>query len=215
MIIDFHLHQNLHSSDSRLDLVQAIELAKSRGLSGICVTDHDDMGYTAFAEKISQQTGFKIFVGVEIYTLDGDLLCFGIDHLPEKRMSAQDTIDFVNARGGVTIAAHPYRNNNRGLGDKMKEVVGLGAIEAYNGRTDAFSNFKAGMTARALNLPLTGGSDAHTNEEVGNFATRVLHDVETMSDLVYAIKNGLVEPVRKEDIRLETDINENEYIRAI
>ncbi len=200
MIIDLHLHQMKHSSDSKLDMIEAIKMAKTRGLDGLCVTDHDDMGYRELAQAVALEMDFPIFVGVEIYSLDGDILCFGIDAVPEKRLSAQETIDYVNARGGVTVAAHPFRNNNRGLGNRMKELKGLGAVEAYNGRTDDFSNFRARISARELNLPLTGGSDAHTCEEVGNFATRFLSPIKTMSDLVEAIKRGAVEPVSRAQI---------------
>ncbi len=101
------------------------------------------------ADVISNETDFPVYVGVEIYTLDGDLLCFGIDEMPENRMSAQETIDYVNSKGGgVTVAAHPYRHNNRGLGgDVIAEVKGLGAVEAFNGRTDSLSNLRAKKTS--------------------------------------------------------------------
>lgn len=195
MIIDMHIHQKLNSSDSKLDLFEAIQVAKTRGLDAICITDHDDLGLKPMAETVSRETGFPVYVGVEIYTLDGDLLCFGIDEMPEQRMSAQETIDYVNERGGVTIAAHPYRNNNRGLGDVIAEVKGLGAIEAFNGRTDSFSNLKARNLAFALNMPLSGGSDAHTDGEVGHYATKFNTPVNSEADLISAIRNGLIEPI--------------------
>jgi len=195
MIIDMHIHQKLNSSDSKLDLFDAIDRAKQRGLDAICITDHDDLGLRPMANTISRETGFPVFVGVEIYTLDGDLLCFGIDEMPEKRLSAQETIDYVNQRGGVTIAAHPYRHNNRGLGDHLARVKGLGAVEAFNGRTDAVSNLKARNIALDLNLPQSGGSDSHTDAEVGNFATEFTVPVRTEADMVSAIKQGHIRPV--------------------
>jgi len=195
MIIDMHIHQKLNSSDSQLDLFNAIDIAKQRGLDGICITDHDDLGLRTMAETVSKETGFKVFVGVEIYTLDGDLLCFGIDEMPPERLSAQETIDFVNARGGTTIAAHPYRMNNRGLGDVIADVKGLGAVEAFNGRTDEFSNLKALKLAQGVRLPICGGSDSHTDMEVGNFATKFHHVINSETDMIRAIQNGMMEPI--------------------
>ncbi len=90
MIIDMHIHQKMNSSDSKLDLFEAIEVAKQRGLDGICITDHDDLGLRPMAQTISTETGFPVYVGVEIFTLDGDLLCFGIDEMPQERLSAQE-----------------------------------------------------------------------------------------------------------------------------
>ncbi len=195
MIIDMHIHQRLNSSDSQLELFEAIRVAKARGLDGICITDHDDLGLRSMAETISKETDFMIIVGVEIYTLDGDLLCFGIDEMPNERMSAQETINFVNARGGITVAAHPYRHNNRGLGDVIKTVHGLGAIEVFNGRTDDFSNMKALKLAEQLNLPMTGGSDSHTDFEIGNFATYFNTPVKNELEFISALRMGNIEPV--------------------
>lgn len=195
MIIDMHIHQKMNSSDSKLDLFEAIEVAKQRGLDGICITDHDDLGLRPMAQTISTETGFPVYVGVEIFTLDGDLLCFGIDEMPQERLSAQETIDYVNDRGGVTIAAHPYRHNNRGLGDHIARVSGLGAVEAFNGRTDALSNMKARNIALDLDLPQSGGSDSHTDTEVGNFATEFTVPVNSEADLVSSIRQGHIRPV--------------------
>lgn len=195
MIIDMHIHQRMHSSDSQLDIHRAVDVAKARGLDGICITDHDTLGLRERAQSISEALEFPIFVGVEIYTLDGDLLCFGIDEMPKERMGAQDTIDFVNERGGVTIAAHPFRHNNRGLGNKIRDVVGLGAVEAYNGRTADKDNRDAEGLALSLDLPLSGGSDAHTDFEVGRFATQFLTPVHSEQDMIRAIRGGQIQPV--------------------
>lgn len=190
MIFDMHMHQNKHSSDSKMDIYEGIEYAKSIGLDGICITDHDDLGLRPLAEKLSEESGIKIIVGVEIYTLDGDLLCYGIDEMPEERLSAQDTIDFVNERGGACIAAHPYRHNRRGLEETLFEVEGLSAIEGYNGRTKKADNLRAVMTANSMNLPITGGSDAHTVEEIGGFVTVFDRAIESEKDFIQELKAG-------------------------
>lgn len=109
MIMDLHIHEQRNSSDSKIDLDQIIQEAKDKGLNGICITDHDTLGLRKKQNDLMDMHDFLIIIGVEIYTLDGDLLCFGIDEMPKKRMSAQDTLEFVHKRGGICIAAHPYR----------------------------------------------------------------------------------------------------------
>jgi len=194
MIFDMHIHQNRHSSDSKMDIYEGIEYAKTVGLDGICITDHDDLGLRPLAEQLSKETGIQIIVGVEIYTLDGDLLCYGIDKMPETRMSAQETIDYVHAQGGACIAAHPYRHNRRGLEDTLFEVEGLSAVEGYNGRTKMEDNLRAVQVAKTLSIPVTGGSDAHTVEEVGNYVTVFEAPVETEEAFIQQLKAGRFYP---------------------
>lgn len=195
MIFDLHVHQSLHSGDSQLNIYEGLKHAKKIGLDGICITDHDSLGLRNQGEALTQSFGLKVIVGVEIYTLDGDLLCFGIDQLPEERMSAQDTIDFVLKRGGVCIAAHPYRQNNRGLGDKIFQVTGLSAIEGFNGRTSDYYNAISVKGARFSQMNITGGSDAHTLEEIGTYATSFDHAIENEQDFIEALKLGKFQPV--------------------
>ncbi len=72
MIFDMHVHQNQHSSDSKLNIYEGIKYAKEQGLDGICITDHDNLGLRKRAKKLSEESGIQIIVGVEIYTLDGE-----------------------------------------------------------------------------------------------------------------------------------------------
>lgn len=189
MLFDLHVHQDKHSLDSKLNLIDAIKEAKAKGISGICITDHDDLGLRPFAKYLSEYHNLLVIVGVEIYTLDGDLLCYGIDNLPTERLSAKETINYVHERGGVCIAAHPYRHNNRGVKDLIK-TLDLDAIEVYNGRTDEASNEKAYLETLKLRLPMTGSSDAHLVGEVGCYVTEFEEPIYSEQDLIRAIKLG-------------------------
>lgn len=190
MIFDMHIHQSRHSADSKLDIYEGIEYAKSVGLDGICITDHDNIGLRGLAKELSDYSGIQVIVGVEIYSLDGDILCFGIDEMPKERLSAQDTIDFVTARGGICVAAHPYRDNRRGLEDVLYEVKGLTAIEGYNGRTKLENNHRAVSLAKALKLPITGSSDAHTVGEIGNYVTQFENPIDSEATFIKEMKAG-------------------------
>lgn len=202
MLFDLHVHQSEHSADSILSLEQAVIDAKNKGLDGICITDHDDLGLREDARLLSLKHGITIIVGVEIYTSDGDLLCFGIDELPE-RMSAEKTIDFVHERGGICIAAHPYRHNNRGVKDLLYKLD-LDAIEAFNGRTMYDDNMKAYHVADTLGIPVTGGSDAHTPGEIGNYVTEFPNAIYNEIDFIQAIKVGDFEPVSLNNLSLHS-----------
>ena len=73
------------------------------------------MGLKEFAAEYSEKTGFPIFVGIEFYSLQGDIVAFGIENYPKERIPAQEFVDLVQAQGGMCFSAHPFRNNNRGL----------------------------------------------------------------------------------------------------
>lgn len=195
MFIDLHLHEKRGSDDSHQWLEDMVREARRVGLDAICITDHDTMKSRSFIEAYSKRIGFPIFVGVEYFSLDGDLLAFGIDELPEGRISAQAFVDYVNARGGATIAAHPFRSNRRGLEAALLMVHGLSAVEVRNGSTTDEANALAKTAAKLRHLPMTGASDAHVLDQVGVYATEFPDETRTLSDLVRALKQGLIRPV--------------------
>lgn len=82
------------------NLLELVSEARRKGLDGICITDHDQMGLTQYAAKIAEQENYPIFVGVEYLACEGDIVAFGIDRLPEPHLMAQEFIDYVTARGG-------------------------------------------------------------------------------------------------------------------
>ena len=193
MIYDIHVHQKEHSFDSKLNIEDALIQAKKISLDGICITDHDSLGLRKDKNRIDNlisKYGVNIIVGVEIFTLDGDLLCYGIDELPKSRLSAKETIKFVNDLGGICIAAHPYRNATRGLEDNIVFLDNLHGVEAFNGRTSNSLNIKAFQIANKKNSTILGGSDAHSINEIGNFATKFEVEIKNESDFILAIKEG-------------------------
>ncbi|MEE1086705.1 MAG: PHP domain-containing protein [Schaedlerella sp.] len=199
MFIDLHVHEMRYSTDSFLALEEIVELAKKRNLNGICITDHDSMGLREFAEEYSIKTGFPIFVGIEYYSLDGDILAFGIDSYPKERIGAQEFIDLVHEQGGVVVSAHPFRHNRRGLEEEIDILKGLDAIEILNGSTLPDATMKAVLYAKKWNLAATGGSDCHIPEKVGVYATYFPNEVRTVEELVQAIKNHECKPAYLQD----------------
>lgn len=194
MFLDMHIHESTCSSDSRMTLAEIVETAKIKGLDGVCITDHDSMGLREQAEAYSREIGFPIFVGVEYYSLWGDITAFGIDTFPDTRIPAQDFIDQVNAAGGFCVACHPFRSNNRGLKEHLRDVHGLHGVEVLNGSTDLTANRLALARCRELGLAAIGASDAHWTSQVGVYATYVPGHPRTISELVQALHQGGVHP---------------------
>ena len=196
MFIDTHMHEMTYSKDSFLKLDQMVRIAKDRGLGGICITDHDSMGLREYAAEYSERTGFPIFVGIEFFSLQGDIIAFGIDDYPEERIPAQEFIDLVKRQGGVCFAAHPFRNNNRGLEEHLREVRGLDGLEVLNGSTSIEACRKAAEFALDLGLFTLGSSDCHVPEKMGVCATYFPEEVHNMQEFLTVFKKGDMKPAR-------------------
>lgn len=194
MFIDTHCHESKYSLDSKVSLEEIVARAKEIGLDGICITDHDDNNIRHEARALAESLGYLIIPGVEILTHEGDIVVFGVDELPQRKMHASELLEYVNCRGGVGIAAHPFRNNNRGLGDNIRVLPGLAGIEGYNGNTDLQANLKACSLGTELGLPLFGASDAHHRTEVGCYATFFAGKIRNEAEFVMAVRAGKTRP---------------------
>ncbi len=199
MIIDLHMHERRFSKDSFLSLEEIVPIARERHLDAICITDHDSMGLRGYAAQYSEKTGFPIFVGIEYYSLQGDILAFCIDHYPKERLDAQTFIDMVHAQGGVVVSAHPFRHNRRGLEGALDTLKDVDAIEILNGSTLPDATMMAVRYAHKYGFALTGGSDCHYPYKVGINATWFPNEIRTMDELVEAIRRKECRPAFHQD----------------
>ena len=180
MLVDMHLHECTYSTDSFLHLEEIVSIARQKGLDAICITDHDSMGLRERAEAYSREIGYSIFVGVEFFSLWGDITAWGIDGIPDQRVSAQDFIDLVREKDGFCVSCHPFRSNNRGLREHLRDVHGLDGVEVLNGSTPLEENRTALRFCRELGLKAIGASDAHVPEQVGKYVTWLPETVTTL-----------------------------------
>ena len=184
MLVDMHLHECTFSKDSFINLKQIVSVARARGLDAVCITDHDSMGLVDFAAEFSAKENFPIFVGVEYFSAHGDITAWGIDTFPDTRIDSQIFIDHVNAQGGFRVSCHPFRNNNRGLEDHLRNVRGLHGVEVLNGSTDMDACRNALRYARELNLKTIGASDAHVEKQIAKYVTWLPEKVTTLPDFI-------------------------------
>lgn len=203
MFIDTHIHESKYSLDSQVSLRKIVERARLMGLDGVCITDHDDDRIKHEVRALSRELGYLIIPGVEILTHEGDIIVFGVDNLPTEKVHAAELLAYIQAKGGVGISAHAFRNNNRGLGETIRLVQGLAGVEGFNGNTDLESNLAACRLAKELGLPMFGASDAHHQHEVGKYATYFDCAITDERDFINAIKAGVVRPAVYENGRFE------------
>lgn len=200
MIIDTHIHENKYSFDSFIDLKEGIDTAKLMGLDGICITNHDNNNLRNELGDYIKINGVLVIVGAEILTHQGDILVFGLKDIPKEMMNAGDLLRLVKKHKGVAIAAHPFRNNNRGLENHLHEVADLlDGVESFNGSTYSYHNLYAYATATELGLPSLGASDAHVMDKIGRYSTKFYDTIRDDKDFIEAIKSKNFHPVMRKD----------------
>ncbi len=200
MIIDTHIHESKYSSDSFIDFKKAIDVAKLIGLDGICITNHDNNNLRDDIGDYAKINGILVIVGAEVLTHQGDILVFGLKDIPKEMVHAEELLRLVKKHNGVAIAAHPFRNNNRGLENHLHEVGHLlSGVESFNGSTYSYHNLYAYGTATELGLPSFGASDAHVIDRIGMYATKFYDSIRDDKDFIEAVKSKNLHPVMRRD----------------
>ncbi len=187
MLLDLHNHTR-HSPDSRVSPKDVVAVAKRAGLGGIAITDHNAVSGIAEAEAAAD-SGILVIPGLEISTVDGHVLAYGIREVVPRDLTVAETIEQIEARGGVCVAAHPYRFWS-GLGDEALTRVRFPAYETSNARTLRRGNERARERARRLQLGETGGSDSHFLGEVGRAATVISGNPSSVESVLQEIGQG-------------------------
>jgi predicted metal-dependent phosphoesterase TrpH len=199
--IDLHVHTDRLSPDSTLDPEEAIKTAIDLDLDGICFTEHDRSWELSDITSLSAKYDFPIFRGVEVMVKEGgEILVFGLNRnfttvidIGTLRQMALDAQAFM-------IAAHPFRGfpcNTITEFDKAADLVlkrpvfdKIDGLEGYNGRNVEGNNAFALQLSDQLNLPYSGGSDAHSRGELAKCVTLFEKDIRNEAEFLAELKAG-------------------------
>ena len=192
MLIDLHVHST-HSACSSLTPMDIISKARSKGLDGVCITDHDTTEIAAHISEGFQPDGLLVLVGMEYATPQGDFLVFGhIESIPQE-LEARELLAMVKELGGAAVGAHPYRGW-RPTDTSIFEESLCSLVEVENGRNNRVEDELAATLAHKLGLISVSGSDAHSVSELGACPTRFTIPIKNRDDLVRALNQGCCEP---------------------
>lgn len=176
--VPFHLELHCHSwfsGDGVSSPEELIASAKSKGLHGFAITDHNtcDAYHYMVDHGLARSDGtpvdgFLVIPGVEVSTADGHLLCIGAVLPQMKGKPAAEVARAVRAAGGLAIPPHPYDLFRAGIRESTLETLEVDAIEVFNA---AISRRKYNEQARAYaerrGVPMIAGTDAHHAPAIG------------------------------------------------
>lgn len=186
MLLDLHNHSR-HSPDSKADPVELVKHARAIGLDGVAITDHNSLGgYRRAAEVARDWNDFLLVPAIEVSTDRGHVLGYGLAEPVPRDLPPVETVEAVTDRGGIAVAAHPYRFWS-GLGEDATVSSPFVAYETHNARTLGSGNRRAAALADARALGRVGGSDAHFLSEMGRGVTSINAGIADVDSVLQAI----------------------------
>ena len=186
---DLHIHTTYSSDASIPPKIIVDQLYAHPFIKAVAITDHNTVeGYYKVWKLASAYQDILIIPGVEVSTIEGDLIVLGVAELPPRPWTVENVIAFARERQALTIAAHPYREY--GLGDLTKNYD-VDAIEVLNGASQPHVNKLAENLAKEMGLPGVAGSDAHQVNELWTVYTEVQASSD-IDEILKAIKKGLI-----------------------
>ena len=212
--VDLHMH-TCHSPDSGTSLESIVRGCKRAGVDCAAITDHNCI---RGALELKSSGALRVIVGEEIRTTEGELLGLFLSEEVPPGLTPRDTIARVKAQGGLVCLPHPFsrwpvKAGELGSGNgpgfmpsgRLRRLNGLlthevltaiDMIEVLNSRTPFVGNLDASRRLAAqCGLPGTGGSDAHTEREIGRARTEMPDFCDAQTFLA-AIRSARVTGVR-------------------
>jgi predicted metal-dependent phosphoesterase TrpH len=188
---DLHLH-TIYSGDSRSRLEQIIARCNEVGINCIAVTDHNTIAGAVEMRKIAP---FKVIVGEEIHTANGEVIGYFLTQEIPKGLSPAETVRRIREQGGLVAVPHPFdRLRGSAIQRPALEAIlpDIDIIEVLNARSILRRyNTMAKRFAQKHGLVASAGSDAHTPGEIGR-AYVEMPDFDGRDGFLKALRQGKI-----------------------
>lgn len=201
-----HVHTVRGAADSSLTPDQLVETAKSIGLTGVNITEHDRVWESHQIAEFRARSGLFVSRGMEVSTDMGHMIVIGLEQYMPGIRRATELRRVLNEVGGFMIVAHPFRHffdpihfrrdgrppfdmTPAEAAEKMAVFSLVDEIEVANGGTAPRENQFALAVAQVMGKRGIGASDCHSTQGVGYFVTQFeeeLRDQAHMLELLHA-----------------------------
>jgi predicted metal-dependent phosphoesterase TrpH len=107
---------------------------------------------------------------------------------------ARRTCQMIREQRGIVYVPHPFAGGKGGGGRILAEIADLvDAVEGFNARIHSPAlNQRAVEWARARDLPVGAGSDAHTLQEIGRGWAEFPGTADTPAELLAGLRGGRI-----------------------
>lgn len=191
--MDLHCH-TWYSHDSLLSPAALVEACLRRGIDCLAVTDHNEIDGAREAARIAP---FKVIVGEEVRTRDGEITGLFLKERIPPHLSAAETVAEIRRQKGLVYVPHPFAAGvtmrlKRPVLEALAAAGEVDILEGWNSRgllrTD---DLKSQQWALARGIPFAAGSDAHTRFEIGSTYVE-LEDFRGPQGLLKNLKRGVL-----------------------
>jgi predicted metal-dependent phosphoesterase TrpH len=190
--VDLHVH-TVFSPDSLLQLDVLVQIADQKKMGCVAVTDHNTI--TGALELIRRNPPFKVIVGEEILTTEGEVIGLFLKEDIPAGLSVLETLQRIREQQGLVVLPHPcdrLRHHALApawLGEVLPEVD---LVEGFNGRTVFPKDDRLAVDLGGrFGKPLSAGSDSHTRWEFGRVGME-MDDFETPLEFLVGIEHARV-----------------------
>jgi predicted metal-dependent phosphoesterase TrpH len=189
MRLDIHIHSS-HSNDGTASPKDILKYAKKIKLHGIAIADHNDIsGSMKLAKEFANEKDFLVIPATEVSSSEGHIIALGVKVNIPRDLSPRETVEKVADLGGLAVASHPYRFWS-GMGAENVRKAGFEAIEVTNSRSLKKENRRSLGLAKELKCGMTGGSDSHSLEHIGNAYTQLENPTWDVDGVLEEIRKG-------------------------
>lgn len=187
---DLHIH-TYFSPDANTSPEEIVAHCLKKGINCIAITDH---GTIEGAIRTREIAPFKVIVGEEIYTREGEIMGLFLSSSIPHGLPLREAFAQIKGQGGLIGIPHPFSFFRRGLKELKSLVPYIHFLEVFNSRSLFFTN-SAVEFAKEYNIPSIAGSDAHTKYEIGN-AYIEMPEFNTPEEFLLSLLQGKIKGKR-------------------
>lgn len=203
MLVDLHI-QTPETKSCKVSFEATVRAAMSSGLDAIAVVDRMASSRAANWIEVGRSKDLPVFIGVEVPTDHGHLLCFHPEVDPfftaEKwRLltefglpDAKRVIQFFDSEGGAVLAGCPYDSTYPyPMNDRIFMLWGLHGVEVHSSNLSESLHEFALETAYAIDTPTGAGSIPRRSEkEIGKVATLFAENAVDQAMFVHLLRGS-------------------------
>lgn len=190
--LDLHVH-SVYSIDSVNTIDTITRRIEETGFHGYALADHDTI--EGLPEALEKRGDLVVVPALEVTARGAHVLALDPNELIPKDLGVAETVEKIHEQGATAVLAHPYGLPRSWVSINSVKHANLDAVEVINSAQFPYE-YICGLNRRLaeeLNLPVTGGSDAHIPDTIGRAYTIVDTPSTELRDVIDSIRKGRTE----------------------